>query len=133
VRANLSTVFRVKLHLAGAAGNNLFTGHGEQYVAVNNQRYERSVIVTADALHQPWDIKRFEELTVEHFRFLLTLEPEIVILGTGAQQRFPRPELLRELIAARVGVEVMDTAAACRTYNILMSEGRKVIAAVLIA
>jgi len=132
VRANLSTVFRVKLHLAGAAGNNLFTGHGERYVAVNNQRYENAVVVAADALHQPWSIQSFEELTAEHFKFLLTLEPEIVILGTGARQRFPHPELLRDLTAARIGVEVMDTAAACRTYNILMTEGRKVVAAVLI-
>jgi uncharacterized protein len=123
----------VKLHLAGAAGNNLFTGHGERYVAVNNQRYERTVVVTADALHQPWEIERFEELKAEHFKFLLTLEPEIVILGTGTKQRFPHPELLRDLTAARIGVEVMDTAAACRTYNILMTEGRKVVAAVLVA
>ena len=122
----------MKLHLAGAAGNNWFTGHGERYVAVNNQRFERAVVVTADALHQPWDIERFEELKTEHFRFLLTLEPEIVILGTGTRQRFPRPGLLRDLITARIGVEVMDTAAACRTYNILMTEGRKVVAAVLV-
>ena len=123
----------MKFHLASAAGNNLFTGHGQTYVAVNNQRYEKPVIVAPDAVHQAWDIERFEELTAEHFRFLLQLEPEIVILGTGAQQRFPRPELMRDLIAARIGVEVMDTAAACRSYHILMAEGRKVIAAVLIA
>ncbi len=123
----------MKLHLAGAAGNNLFTGHGAGYVAVNNQRYERAVVVTAEALHQPWAIDGFEDLSAEHFKFLLTLEPEIVILGTGARQRFPHPALTKDLTAARIGVEVMDTAAACRTYNILMTEGRKVVAAVLVA
>ena len=128
----LSTRLELKLHLANAAGRNLFTGHGEHYVAVNNQRYERAVVVTPDALHQPWAAASFGDLGPADLRFLIGLEPEIVILGTGARQQFPRPEMLRELMVERIGVEIMDTRAACRTYNILMAEGRKVVAAVFI-
>ena len=78
-----------------------------------------------------WDVSGFEALTERDFGFIESLKPEIVILGTGAAQRFPRQELSRALTAAGVGVEIMDSRAACRTYNILMSDGRRVAAALL--
>lgn len=122
----------MKLHLAAGDGKNHFTGHGEGYVAVNGQRYTQSLVVTPDVIHDVWRVNTFAEINAEHMRFLLGLTPEIVILGTGAAQRFPPPMLLRDFAAAQIGVEVMATPAACRTYNILLAEGRAVLAAVLV-
>lgn len=122
----------MKLHLADAAGLNLFTGHGENYVEINRQRYESSLIVLPGKIIEDWKIAGFEHLTATHFEFLASLEPEIVLLGTGTRLRFPAPILTRSLITAQIGLEVMDTAAACRTYNILATEGRKVVAALLL-
>jgi uncharacterized protein len=121
----------MKLHLATASGQNLFTGYGPGYVAINNVRHQTHIVVTGDSITD-WTIGGFEELGVAHFEPLLALKPEIVILGTGATLRFPRPELPRLAAAAGVGLEVMDSKAACRTYNILIAEGRRVLAAILI-
>jgi len=79
-----------------------------------------------------WVVGEFEALTAADFGFIADLKPEIVIFGTGTAQRFPQPELARALADSGAGVEVMDSRAACRTYNILASEGRKVVAAVLL-
>jgi uncharacterized protein len=95
-------------------------------------RYETGVVVSPHAV-SAWDVREFEALTAADFGFIGALQPEIVILGTGAAQRFPRPELARALAATGVGVEVMDSRAACRTYNILATEGRRVVAAILTA
>lgn len=122
----------MKLHLADAAGLNLFTGYGENYVEINRRRYENSLIVLPGKIVKDWEIASFEHLAAAHFEFLANLEPEIVLLGTGVKLRFPAPALTRSLVAAQIGLEVMDTAAACRTYNILAAEGRKVAAALLL-
>jgi uncharacterized protein len=122
----------LKLHLSGFSGQNMFTGYGEQYVVVNQARYEHSLIVLPDRIIEGWEAVTFEQLTAEHFDFLLSLQPEMVLFGTGATLRFPHPTLTRSLIESGVGVEVMDTNAACRTYNILTAEGRRVAAALLI-
>ena len=122
----------MKFHLEKAEGQNLFTGYGDGYVAINHQRFERAVLVAPELAVQEWNAPAFDALTAAHFEALLQLKPEIVIFGTGAALRFPRPELTRALATARVGLEVMDTKAACRTYNILMAEGRQVLAAVLV-
>ena len=122
----------MKLQLAGPTGQNLFTGYGRGYVKVNDQRFERSVVVTPERIIEDWPASRFEHLAASHFEFLLALKPEIVLLGTGATLRFPTPALSRCLTAARIGLEVMDTNAACRTYNILAAEGRNVATAILL-
>lgn len=122
----------MKLHQAVVGDRNQFTGYGAGYVAVNQQRFERSVVVTPDAVHEPWPVASVEALGADGVRFLLELKPEIVLLGTGTSQRFPQPALLREFAQAQIGVEIMDTPAACRTFNILMAEGRDVIAAVIV-
>jgi uncharacterized protein len=122
----------LKLHLESASAQNTFTGYGEGYVAVNGQRIERSVVVLPERIIADWPVGRFEELAPEHFAALTDLGREIVLLGTGARLRFPRAEIVAPLVRAGIGVEVMDLQAACRTYNILMSEGRKVAAALLI-
>jgi len=121
----------LKLHLTNISGINLFTGYGEGYVMVNHQRHEQSLVVLRDRLVADWQPARFDDLTAEHFALLAELQPEIVLLGTGARLRFPRPELTRALMEARIGFEVMDTRAACRTYNFLAAEERKVAAALL--
>ena len=120
----------MKLHLTPGAGLQLFSGYGAGYVSVNNVRYENCVVVTPQAV-SAWEVEGFESLVAADFSFIAELKPEIVILGTGAKQRFPGPELGRALAASGAGVEVMDTRAACRTYNILASEGRKVVAAIV--
>ena len=121
----------MKLHATPAEGLQLFTGYGAGYISVNSIRHEKGVVVTPQAVVE-WPVAAFESLTAADFSFIGELKPEVVVLGTGAAQRFPRSELARALAATGVGVEVMDTRAACRTYNILASEGRKVAAAVLV-
>ena len=122
----------MKFHITQAEGRNLFTGYGEGYVAINHQRFEHAVVVAPAHEVRHWDAPAFDELTAAHFDSLLDLKPEIVILGTGDKLRFPRPEVARALASAAIGFEAMDTKAACRTYNILMAEGRQVVAAILV-
>ena len=121
----------MKFHLQNANGQNLFTGHGPGYTLVNGVRYEHSLVVTPERVIEDWRVPNFDALDASHFEFLLAIKPEIVLLGTGATLRFPQPALARRLLEAHIGFEVMDTAAACRTYNILSAEGRNVAAAVL--
>jgi uncharacterized protein len=122
----------MKFHLQTDAGNNLFTGHGMGYVAVNGTRYTKSLLVTPDRIIDDWPATDFTSLTADHFAQFLALKPDLVLLGTGATLRFPQPALTQSLHAARIGLEVMDNSAVCRTYNILLAEGRNVVAAVLL-
>ena len=121
----------MKLHRMPGEGQQLFSGYGAGYVAVNAVRYDRSVLVTPEAVAE-WAVRKFDALTADDFAFIGERKPEIVILGTGAAQRFPPPQLARALAASGAGVEIMDSKAACRTYNILVAEGRRVIAAILV-
>ena len=121
----------MKLHLSQSTGENRFSAYGAGYVAVNGVRYGRSVVVTPRSVTD-WNVTAFEQLGAPDFEFVSRPGIEIVLLGTGAVQRFPGAELMRAIAAAGVGLEVMDTRAACRTYNILAAEGRRVAAAILI-
>ncbi|HEV2111412.1 MAG TPA: Mth938-like domain-containing protein [Gammaproteobacteria bacterium] len=105
--------------------------YGPGRINVSDVLLSCSFILAADRVLQDWPPQRFEELEAAHFDAALALEPEILIVGTGASQRFLPPELMALLSKGGIGVEVMDTAAACRTYNILLSEDRKVVAALL--
>lgn len=107
-------------------------GYGPGWININEQEIHRSVIVAPDQLVPDWPPQTFADLEEMHFEAILQLQPEIVLLGTGDRQRFPRPKLTQALLARGVGVEVMDTSAACRTYNIIMMEDRRVAAALLI-
>ena len=100
-------------------------------VTVNNEVIAASVIVMPHQLHRDWGPERFADLTAGHIEALAAIAPEIVLLGTGPRLQFPQPALLTSLMSKGIGVEVMDTSAACRTYNILMSEGRNVAAALI--
>ena len=120
----------MKLHASGPSTFNTITGYGEGYVTVNSERRTSSVVVLPDRI-EPWAAGSFDALTADDFHFLRELGAEIVLLGTGARQRFPHPRLTAELAKAGIGLEVMDLQAACRTYNILVAEERKVAAALL--
>lgn len=112
-------------------GRHFINGYGPGWINVNEREIHRSVIVTPDRLVADWPPQTFADLEEMHFEAIARLEPEIVLLGTGSRQRFPRPRLIQSLLARGTGVEVMDTAAACRTYNIIMLEERRVAAALL--
>ena len=120
----------MKLHASTPSGANTITAYGDDYVAVNGARRDSNVIVTATEV-RAWGAADFAHLTVENFAELASLGVEIVLLGTGARQRFPHPRLTAPLAAARIGLEVMDSKAACRTYNILVAEERRVALALL--
>ena len=111
-------------------------GYGPGWVGLGHQgvaeKIEHSVVIGSGGEKMDWQCVRFEDLTEAHFSQLAASQPELVIFGSGHRLRFPPPALLRELMARRIGVETMDTLAACRTYNILAGEGRRVTAALLI-
>lgn len=120
----------MKLHLATSADRNTVTGYGQGYVSINQVRYERSLIVLPDRMINDWASPDSTE--AQALAFLATLEAELVLIGTGETLRFPPASALRPLIEARIGFEVMDTNAACRTYNILAAELRNVAAALIL-
>jgi uncharacterized protein len=121
----------MKISLDGGTATYRILSYAQGQVAVNEQVLTRSLVVMPEALLSDWPPQDFEALAAEHFVMIAALRPEIVLLGTGAGLRFPSPALLVPLYDAGIGVEVMDTGAACRTYDILMAEGRAVAAALL--
>ncbi|WP_284620026.1 Mth938-like domain-containing protein [Aquabacterium humicola] len=114
------------------AGTNTITRHAPGELWVGNNRFDRSMLVPWVGTVQPWEPSSIEELEPRHFEALLDLKPELVIFGSGPRIRFVSPALHRALIDRRIGVETMDTAAACRTYNVLVAEGRSAVAALLL-
>ena len=106
-----------------------WVGLGNNGVA---EKIDYSVVIGSRGEKFAWDCPRFEDLAAEHFSVLADLKPELVIFGSGARLKFAPPVFLRSLMAARIGIETMDTLAACRTYNILAGEGRHVVAALII-
>lgn len=123
----------MKLHLSQNEGLASFTGYGPGYVAVNGRRHETNLAVRPTLVTPDWTLASFETLSEADFAFIAAQDIEIALLGTGATLRFPSPALLKPLVGTGIGLEVMDTQAACRTYNILMAEGRKVGAFLLLA
>ena len=108
------------------------TGHGPGWVAVNGEKITHSVIVGSGGERVAWNASRFEDLGPEHFAQVAGVDCEVAIFGSGSRIRFPRPAWLQPLIEKHVGLETMDTAAACRTYNVLAQEGRRVAVALLL-
>ena len=108
------------------------TGYGPGWIAVAGERIEHSLILNSAGERAAWACARFDDLSDAHFAPLAAQAPELVVFGSGHATRFPRPAWIRALVEAGIGVEAMDTGAACRTYNILASEGRRVIAALLV-
>ncbi len=121
----------LKFHLNRAEGN-VFTGHGPGFVRLGIVDYCANIVVTPEKIITAWASKGFGALAPDDFAVIAALKPEVALLGTGATIRFPHPRLTRALTDAGIGLEVMDTPAACRTFNILAAEGRKVAVAILI-
>ena len=122
----------MKIEREQAEGKNLFTGYGEGYVEINGKRYGTSLVVSGERLVADWPLASIDEISADHLAAILEFKPEILLLGTGRTFVFPDRARLAPLYAARLGVEVMDTAAACRTYNILLGEARNVVAALVV-
>lgn len=121
----------MKLHADRAADRNTVTAYGSGWIEVNGARHEGSVLLMPEGAVRAWPVAGFDALSADHFAAMLADRPELVLLGTGPKQRLPHPRLSQALAAARIGLEAMDSPAACRTYNILMSEGRRVLAAII--
>lgn len=122
----------MKLHLDRFDGLNAFTGYGDGHVLINHRRHEASLVVFPDRLVDPWPVLHPDDLTEASLAFLAAEPLEVLLIGTGATMKLLHPKLYRHITAARIGVEVMATPAACRTYNILLGESRKVAAAIII-
>ncbi len=122
----------MKFTLDNPDADYVFGHYGDGKLKVNQTLYESSLVIFPDALHTGWPVNSIDELVVDHFKEVLARSPDIVLLGTGVQQRFPSIDIRRSLVASGLNLEIMDTAAACRTYNLLVSEGRDVAAAVII-
>ncbi|MGV0980935.1 MAG: Mth938-like domain-containing protein [Polynucleobacter sp.] len=122
----------MKLQSDPHSGANTITGYGDGYIEINKIPYSHAVLLSSDGEILKWSIKSFEELNPADFTQMASLKPELIIIGTGKRQRFPTPELLKTLIEAKIGFEVMDSQAACRTYNILVGEGRQVLLALIV-
>jgi len=122
----------MKLHSSSTQQYQTVTGYFETGVEINAVRFDTSLIVMPETAPRPWPVDSFDDLTQAHFDALGAESPDVVILGTGARQRFVHPRLIASLSGRRIGVECMDNQAACRTYNILMGEGRKVTLALII-
>jgi uncharacterized protein len=121
----------MKLQTLIDLSQNTLTGYGPGFLEINRTRHSGAVLVAPEGEVVPWTPTSVESLTAADFEQILAMRPEVVLLGTGARQRFAHPRLYASLSAARIGLEMMDTGAACRTYNILMAEGRKVLAALI--
>jgi uncharacterized protein len=122
----------VKLQSDPHSGANTITGYGDGYIEINKIPYSHAVLLSSNGEILEWAVKSFDELSPADFTQMASLTPELIIIGTGKRQRFPKPELLKTLIEAKIGFEVMDSQAACRTYNILVGEGRQVLLALIV-
>ena len=122
----------MKLQSDPHSGANTITGYGDGYVEINQAPSAHAVLLSSDGAISEWPVKTFEDLEAGHFSQMIDLKPELILIGTGKRQRFPKPELLKSLITAKIGFEIMDSQAACRTYNILVGEGRQVLLALIV-
>lgn len=119
----------MKLYQDNNANTNVVTGYADDHVMISKVRHEGNVLLSATRIINDWAPQAAGDLTglqAEDLAAACELGAEILIIGTGRRQRFPQPHLLRPLLKARIGFEFMDFPAACRTYNILVSEGRAV-------
>ncbi len=108
------------------------TAYGAGWLAIDGERCTHSVVISAAGDRFDWQCRSFADIGAAHFARIATLDAELVLFGSGERIRFPNPAWLADLHTRRIGVETMDTRAACRTYNILAGEGRRVVAAFLI-
>jgi uncharacterized protein len=119
----------MRLSLDIGSANYVIRAYGQGSITVNETPYIRSLIVMPEHLYAEWEPQKPQELSNAHLEVLIDLQPEIILLGTGARLQFPEPGLMAQVLGKGIGFEVMDTGSACRTYNILSAEDRKVAAA----
>lgn len=122
----------MKLHATSTQQYQTVTGYEDDWVEINALRFDHSLIVLPEVPPVRWAVVSFDELQASDFATIDAQAPDLLILGTGRRQRFAAPKLIASLLSKRIGVECMDNQAACRTYNILMAEGRKVALAVIL-
>lgn len=122
----------MKLHLHKSDQQYQINGVDSQAITINHQQYVQPVIISDDALSTDWFSGAWETLDSQALEAILAYQPEVVLLGTGDKQRFVHPKHIQTFLTQNIGVECMTTAAACRTFNILTAEGRKVVAALLL-
>ncbi len=119
----------MKFTLDKPQGEFVFSNYGDGFLTVNDQSHSNHLVIFPDHL-EPWSVATFDQLTADHFDIFVKRNPDVVILGTGVRQQFPPVELRRELVRRKIQLDIMDTPAACRTYNLLVSEDRDVGAAI---
>lgn len=112
-------------------GAQIIRRYGAGHIVINDRTVTSSIIITPTTLDTGWPPETFAQLAAEHCAMLLDREPDVMLLGTGKRQRFPAPDIMARMLAVGIGLEVMDTPAACRTFNVLMNEGRRVVAGLL--
>ena len=127
----LSQALSMKLHADRPEAHTIHA-YGEGWIAVNGEKITRSVVLSSSGERAEWPCSRWADVSASHFDRLMVYQPEVVIFGSGSKLRFVHPSMHAGLMAKRVGVETMDSLAACRTYNILAQEGRRVVVALLI-
>ena len=114
------------------SGTQIINGYNETSITINEKTFSQSIIVTNYQLIPDWPVKNISDFCNQSLQPVLELQPEVIIIGTGSQLQFPRPESYSIAINQGIGIEFMNTGAACRTYNILLSENRKVAAAIIL-
>ena len=122
----------MQFNLENGGGGNLIQRHENGAVTIGGQRYEKSLIVFPDKIVSDWPVDSLESLRMDNLKSIISAKPEVFLLGTGKTQIFPSMELMAELARNKRSVDVMDTAAACRTYNVLVSEFRQVVVALIL-
>ena len=110
----------------------VITAYDSTNIVINGKSFTQSLIIAGDQMHDSWDVDSISALTSEHVETILSFEPELILIGTGSKLTFPAVEAYAPIISAGIGIDFMDTGAACRTYNILMGEGRGVVAGLIL-
>lgn len=122
----------MQIQRENAKGKHVINSFEPGTVVINDTDYHRSLLVSETILDTDWSLENIDAITEAHCQRILTLKPQLVLLGTGVKQRFPAQALLAPLYQANIGVEIMDTHAACRTFNVLLAEDRRVVAALIV-
>ena len=122
----------MEFHRDTTAETNLVTGYGSEGIRIGADILRQPCIVAPDQVIEDWAVGDIATLTAEGLQPAVMLKPELILLGTGPRLSFPQMSVTRDIVALGIGFEVMDTAAACRTYNVLVHEGRRVVAALML-
>ncbi|WP_339049718.1 Mth938-like domain-containing protein [Rickettsiella endosymbiont of Xylota segnis] len=123
----------MELNLDTGEGHYQIRAYAKDFIQVNDKKIRHSLIIMPNQLVDPWPPHSIADLTTDNLQTIIDLHPSIVLLGSGENLAFPDPAVLNVFYQQKIGIEVMNNGAACRTYTVLMSEGRKVAAALLIA